>query len=178
MRGILDIYLKNLGTTRYEVSKRSGISEQALSKANKRDPKSYTVKTVELIASAVGKSAGEVLDSLVEIRDCNILYKATTLRELEQKVADKEDEFLVEGEFAKIIKEAKEGQLSEMAQTWFAVGSSGSGTILAWFITELLCIFDKKNNPKTERLKHALSTLYDFYFIDKHTIKLTLKSNI
>lgn len=175
MRGILDIYLKNLGTTRYEVSKKSGISEQALSKANKRDPKSYTVKTVELIASAVEKSAGEVIDGLVEIRDCNILYKATTLRELEQKVADQEDEFLVEGEFAKIVKQAKESQLSETAETWFAVGSRGSGTVLAWFITELLCIFDKKNNPKTERLKHSLSTLYDFEFLDEHTVKLKLK---
>ncbi len=69
MKSVLDTYLKQRGLTRYDVAKATGISEQALSKANRRDPETYTVKTVAKIAQATKQTPGEVLDELIKIRD-------------------------------------------------------------------------------------------------------------
>lgn len=62
MKSILDIYLKEMNVTRYDIAKKTGISEQTLSKANKREPQTYTVKTIEAIAQGVNRTPGEVLD--------------------------------------------------------------------------------------------------------------------
>ncbi len=75
MKSVLDRYLNQRGLTRYDVSKLTGISEQALSKANKRDPETYTVKTIAKIAQATQQTPGTVLDELIKIRDLEEIKK-------------------------------------------------------------------------------------------------------
>ncbi|OFI50543.1 hypothetical protein BG261_01325 [Floricoccus tropicus] len=107
MKNVLDIYLKDNNTNRYEVAKRANISEQTLSKASKRDPETYTAKTLIAIGKGIGATAGQVLDNLLAIRDSGKLYHATNISELRQKVREQEDEFILEGDFKELIQKIK-----------------------------------------------------------------------
>lgn len=62
----IDIFLKDYGKTRYEVSKKTGISEQVLSKANNRNPETYSIKIVEALAQAVGILPEQTLRKLLD----------------------------------------------------------------------------------------------------------------
>lgn len=46
----IDIFFKDYGKTRYKVSKKTGLSEQVLSKANNRNPGTHSIKIVESLA--------------------------------------------------------------------------------------------------------------------------------
>lgn len=65
----IDIFLKDYGKTRYEVSKKTGISEQVLSKANNRNPETYSIKIVESLAQAVGILPEQALRKLLDIKN-------------------------------------------------------------------------------------------------------------
>ena len=68
MNQCMDVFLQKFGLTRYDVSKRTGISQQTLSSANKKDPGSYSVKILSALSDATGISPGEVLDQLLRIQ--------------------------------------------------------------------------------------------------------------
>ncbi|WP_268914143.1 hypothetical protein [Lentilactobacillus sp. SPB1-3] len=61
---MIDEFLKKYDLNRYTVSKISGISESLLSDANKRSLNSLTVKILNALAMATGKTSGEVLDEI------------------------------------------------------------------------------------------------------------------
>lgn len=67
----LQKYLDQQHITKYAVSKLSGISRSTLRDATKdtRKLESQTVKTIEAVAKAVNLSAGDVLNSLIELRE-------------------------------------------------------------------------------------------------------------
>ncbi|KAF1303070.1 helix-turn-helix transcriptional regulator [Enterococcus saccharolyticus] len=175
MKSILDIFLQEQGKTRYEVSKATGISEATLSKANKRSPETYTVKTVATIAQAVNQTPGDVLNQLIQIRDNpNRLYLVTTMTELKQRVKEQEDEFLIQGDFSELLTEVKREQLSETAMLGFQVGSGGQGDTMAWLIMRILNLFGK-NDTDRENLKQDISTLYLISSLDDDKVKLQLK---
>lgn len=65
MKNTLDIFLKQYDMTRYDLSKKANISEQTLSKAAKRDPETYTAKTLIAIGrheSYARRSIGPVIN--------------------------------------------------------------------------------------------------------------------
>ncbi|MBO0452262.1 helix-turn-helix domain-containing protein [Candidatus Enterococcus murrayae] len=173
MKNVLDIFLQKQGLTRYDLSKSAGISEQTLSKASKRDPETYSSKTIIAIAKGTEHSPGEVLDALLQIRDSDELYQVTTLNELLQKVREKEDQFIVKGEFNELLKEIERSRISETAELGFQYGSGGLGTIAVYKILRILNSFG--DETKLENLKQDIGTLYTIEFIDKNNVKLRLK---
>lgn len=175
MRGILDIFLKSKHLTRYDVAKKTGISEQTLSKANRRDPETYSVKTIVTVAEAVEETPGQVLNELIAIRDSDQLYEATTFKELQQKVKSQEEVFLVKGDFRVFLKEVENSRLSESAELGFYLGSSGMGKTTTWYITRILNLFAPASEREKENLKQEIIALYTTEFIDQTTAKSTLK---
>lgn len=71
MKDLLDIYLKQYDTNRYEVSKISGISQQVLSLLNDNDKgsDSYTGRHLKAISMIVGKTPGEVMDEIIKLEN-------------------------------------------------------------------------------------------------------------
>ncbi len=173
MKNILDIFLKQNGMTRYDLSKKVGISEQTLSKASKRDPETYSGKTLMAISRGTDYSPGEVLDQLLTIRDSDLLYIASNLKEIRQKVKEQEDEFIIQGEFNSILKDIKKSSLSEKEQLGFNLGSAGVGTSMVWIINRVLNSFG--SNKEEENLKSDISMLYQIELLNSNEAKLRLK---
>lgn len=173
MKNVLDIFLKQNDMTRYDLSKQVGISEQTLSKASKRDPETYSVKTLVAISSGTGYSPGEVLDKLLAIRDSDIVYVASTLKEIRQKVNEKEDVFIIRGEFSSLMKEIKQSSLSEAEELGFQLGMGGAGSYLVWIINRIINSFG--SNKEEENLKDDIMTLYTIELLNSSEAKLRLK---
>lgn len=171
----MDIFLQKFGLTRYDVSQRTGISQQTLSSANKKDPEGYSGKILNALSAATGISPGEVLDSLIRIKKGNDLYVVRNWDELKLAVDSLKPEFHVLGEFTKIMKEVKSGQLSDTARMGTELGSGGtSGLIesLYYFVHRQL----SGGNMDEEKMKDKVSKLYYIILIDENTVALRLKS--
>ena len=67
--GIIDEYLKKFGLTRYRVVVMTGISQNTLANANRKDASHLSVKTIQALAEASGETPGKVLDSILESED-------------------------------------------------------------------------------------------------------------
>ncbi|MGH2105146.1 hypothetical protein [Aerococcus urinaeequi] len=70
---LLDTYLKQNNTTRYQLSKVSGIPESTWQKVNERDVDGFTVKQIKAIAMVIHKKPTSVLNDLIELD--NLEYK-------------------------------------------------------------------------------------------------------
>ncbi|MFW3576979.1 helix-turn-helix domain-containing protein [Vagococcus fluvialis] len=173
MKNTLDIFLKQYDMTRYDLSKKANISEQTLSKAAKRDPETYTAKTLITIAEGTNHTPGEVLDQLLMIRDSDQLYIASNLKEIKQKVREQEDEFIIRGEFNAILKEIKQSGLSESVQLAFDLGSNGMGSPMVWLINRVMNAMS--GNKEEENLKTDIATIYDIELLNSNEAKLRLK---
>jgi transcriptional regulator with XRE-family HTH domain len=175
MTQCMDIFLQKFGLTRYDVFKRTGISQQTLSSANKKDPSSYSVKILTALSEATGISPGEVLDQLIGICSRKEYFVVRDWEELKIAVDARKERFIVEGEFTEVMKEVKRGQLSDTARLGTELGSGGSVGIiesLYYFVHRQL----SGGNKEEEKLKDQLTTLYHIILLDEHRVELKLKS--
>ena len=67
MKGILDKYIEAYGLTRYQLSKKSGISQTTWFNVNTRPLDRWTVKQVQALAKSTGVASSTVLRKLEEI---------------------------------------------------------------------------------------------------------------
>ncbi|WP_239256706.1 helix-turn-helix domain-containing protein [Listeria ilorinensis] len=65
----LDLFLKNQGMTRYQLSKLSGIRDTSLATINKREVDSFKAGMIKKIAVVFGMTAGQLLDELYRIEE-------------------------------------------------------------------------------------------------------------
>lgn len=175
MNQCMDVFLQKFGLTRYDVSKRTGISQQTLSSANKKDPGSYSVKILSALSDATGISPGEVLDQLLRIQKEEERFVVRNWDELKIAVDAMKERFLVEGEFTEVMKDVKSGQLSDTARLGTELGTGGGVGIieaLYYFVHRQL----SGGNKEEEKLKDRLTSLYHIILLDEHTVELKLKS--
>lgn len=64
---IIDIYAKNHDTTRYQISKISGIAQTTLANFKNKSVDRLTVKTVMALALGTHTKPGDTLDELIKI---------------------------------------------------------------------------------------------------------------
>lgn len=86
---------------------------------------------------------------------------------------EKEEEFLVEGDFRELLKEIEGSRVSETAELGFQLGSGGSGTVLAQAVLRVMNFFEE--DTKLENLKQDIAQLYTIEFINEEEAKLRLK---
>jgi len=171
----MDIFLQKFGMTRYDVFKKTGISQQTLSSANKKDPKSYSGKILMALSEATGISPGEVLDSILRIQQNNDLYLVYNWAEMKTALETLQPKFYVKGEFTKIMREVKSGQLSDTGRMGTELGSSGTSGIIEelvyWIHRQV-----KGGNKEEEKIKDRISKLYQIVLVDESTVMLQLIS--
>ena len=171
----IDIFLKEFNTTRYEVSKITGISEQTLSKANNRDASTYSIKLVECLAKATGILPEEVLRKLLDIKNKNVLYVATNANEVQQALTASAKEFIVKGEMNVVAKEVRESDVSEDAKFIVNAGTFGGASFIYWLM-HIISNMSKKDDEKfINNIKFKIITYYDVEPIDSYSARLTLK---
>lgn len=171
----MDVFLQKFGITRYDVHKRTGISQQTLSSANKKDPEAYSGKILTALSQATGISPGDVLDALIRIKTKDEVFMVRNWEELKIALAARKPEFHVMGEFTEIMKEVKSGQLSDTARMGTELGTGGGvGLIesLYYFVHRQL----SGGNKEEEKIKDQVSKLYHIILLDEHTVALRLRS--
>lgn len=67
MAGILDKYIEAYGLTRYQLAKKSGISQTTWFNVNTRPLDRWTVKQVQALAKSTGVESSTALRKLEEI---------------------------------------------------------------------------------------------------------------
>ena len=67
MAGILDKYIEAYGLTRYQLAKKSSISQTTWFNVNARPLDRWTVKQVQALAKCTGVTSSEALQKLEEI---------------------------------------------------------------------------------------------------------------
>ncbi len=171
----MDVFLQKFGLTRYDVWKMTGISQQTLSKANRKTSNDYSGKVLKALSEATGISPGEVLDSIFRIEKDKELFIVHDFEELRRAYKDQMPEFYVKGNFVEVMKEVKSGQLSDTARMGTELGSGGSSGII-----EALYYFAynhlKGGDVKQEKLKDDITKLYYIIMLDEETALLRLKS--
>ena len=171
----MDVFLQKFGITRYDVHKRTGISQQTLSSANKKDPEAYSGKILTALSQATGISPGDVLDALIRIKKKDEVFIVRNWEELKIALEARKPEFHVIGEFTEIMKEVKSGQLSDTARMGTELGTGGGvGLIesLYYFVHRHL----SGGNKEEEKIKDQVSKLYHIILLDEHTVALRLRS--
>lgn len=171
----MDVFLQKFGLTRYDIWKMTGISQQTLSKANRKTPNEYSGKVLKALSEATGISPGDVLDAIFRIEKDKELFIVHDFDELSKVYKDRMPEFYVKGDFIEVMKEVKSGQLSDTARMGTELGSGGgSGIIesLYYFAYRQL----KGGNIKQEKLKDDITKLYYIILLDEETVLLRLKS--
>ena len=171
----IDVFLQKFGITRYDVHKRTGISQQTLSSANKKDPETYSGKILTALSQATGISPGDVLDALIRIKNKDEVFIVRNWEELKIALEARKPEFHVIGEFTEIMKEVKSGQLSDTARMGTELGTRGGvGLIesLYYFVHRQL----SGGNKEEEKIKDQVSKLYHIILMDEHTVALRLRS--
>lgn len=151
--GILDIYLQRNGKKRYDVFKETGVSQQLLSSANKKNVNSYSVKTIQAIAKTVQKSEGDVLNELLTLEKEDATFEAFNANDLLLAFDHKEPSIFIRGEFKTEIEQLAETQLSETETLGIELGSEGTANILAEGFNQLAKLFHNKNYEHDEQKK-------------------------
>lgn len=115
----------------------------------------------------------EELEKLANIRTSDELLEVTHVAELRQKVKEQKEEFIVKGDFRKLMKDIKQSQVSEAAEIGFELGSGGLGTLIAQGVLRIINFFAE--DTKLENLKQDIGRLYTIDFINENEVKLRLK---
>lgn len=115
----------------------------------------------------------EELEKLANIRTSEELLEVTHVAELRQKVKEQKEEFIVKGDFRKLMKDIKQSQVSEAAEIGFELGSGGLVTLIAQGVLRIINFFAE--DTKLENLKQDIVRLYTIDFINENEVKLRLK---
>lgn len=97
-----------------------------------------------------------------------------TKAELAVELDKKTDEIIVEGDFSQNIAEIKKGQLNEVDQLGFALGSDGIGILVEYGISTLLDVFDP-TAKEDKKIRKQIERLYTIKRLTQESFLLHLK---
>lgn len=147
---ILDIYLQRNGVKRYDVYKKTGVSQQTLASAGKKSIDHYSTKILKAVAETLDKTPGTVLDELFQLEKENPIFVAHNAEELLLAFKNKEEQIIIKDEFCKTVRNFAKNQLSETETLGLELGGAGVLTILSTAILALLDKFSDGTNEEKE----------------------------
>ena len=169
----LDLYLRKNNCKRYDVHKKTGVSQQLLSNHTKRSVEKYSGKVLIAIANTINKTPGDVLNDLLALEKENPAFEAYNPSELLLGLNEQWDYIVIKGAYGKEIYNIMKGQLYETETLGFELGSGGSITILTSAIEAVRSLFsncDKANREIEKQLR-----LYKLSSMSDDVVFLTLK---
>ena len=167
MKNVLDIYLKENGTNRTKLAKKSNISERELKKLTRKDPENYSADIMVAISQEVGATPGQILDRMLVIRNSDLLYHATTMDEFVEKIDEQEDEFILDGNFTQFVNKIE--NIIEFENRYvsgnlmYPVYGSGNS-----FLYELFKKLTIRNNKEMEKLEKKILFNYKMKTLNDH----------
>lgn len=153
----LDLYLQRNNSKRYEIYKKTGVSQQLLATHTKKKVENYSNKVILALAEALGKTPGTVLDELLTLEKENPAFEAYNPEELLTALQFKYDKIIIKGAYCKEIYKLMKSQLSETESMGFELGSGGVATVLAYAINAARDLFSNSDKVTKEIERKIIS---------------------
>ncbi|WP_300381680.1 helix-turn-helix domain-containing protein [Clostridium sp.] len=169
----LDLYLQRNNYKRYDVYKKTGVSQQLLSTHTNKEVEKYSSKVLIALAETLNKTPGTVLDELIALEKENPAFEAFNPAELLIGLKYKYDIIIIRGVYCKEIYKLMKGNLSETESMGFELGSHGVATIFAYAITATRELFT--NSDKIENDINRKLILYKLEEVSEDKVTLKLK---
>lgn len=169
----LDLYLRKNNCKRYDVHKKTGVSQQLLSNHTKRSIEKYSGKVLIAIANTLDKTPGDVLNELLALERENPAFEAYNPDELLLGLNEQWDYIVIKGAYGKEIYNIMKGHLSETETLGFELGSNSCITVLVSAIETVMDLFS--NSDKTSREIEKKLKLYKLNSMSDDVVFLTLK---
>ena len=168
----LDLYLQRNNSKRYEVYKKTGVSQQLLSTHTNKKIENYSNKVIVALAEALDKTPGTVLDELLALEKENPAFEAYNPEQLLTALQFKYDRIIIKGAYCKEIYKLMQGQLSETESMGFELGSGGVATVLAYAINAARDLFGNSDKVSKEIERKIISYKLESASEENVTIKL------
>lgn len=169
----LDLYLQRNNCKRYDVYKKTGVSQQLLSTHTNKGVEKYSSKVLIALAETLNKSPGTVLDELIALERENPAFEAFNPTELSIGLKYKYDTIIIRGAYCNEIYKLMKGHLSENESMGFELGSHGIATIFAYAITTAKDLFSNSDKIESEIDRKLIS--YKLEEISEYKLILRLK---
>ena len=143
---LIDSYLQRNGLKRYDVAKRSGISQQVLSNAKNKLALELPMSVVAAIATSVGKTPGAVLDELVELEHEDHTFEALDMERFVIALESQEQYIIIKGPALDEIRPMVEGQVSTLQKDLNEFGWRGG----SWFVSAVSFAQNKLSRSDAE----------------------------
>ncbi len=168
----LDLYLQKNNSKRYEVYKKTGVSQQLLATHTTKKIENYSNKVIMALAKSLGKTPGTVLDELLDLAKENPAFEAYNPTELLMALDYKYDIIIIKGAYCKEIYKLMKSQLSETESMGFELGSAGVATVLAYAINAARDLFSNSDKVTKEIERKIVSYKLENSSEENVTIKL------
>lgn len=169
----LDLYLQRNNSKRYDVYKKTGISQQLLATHTKKKVESYSNKVILALAEALEKTPGTVLDELLALEKENPAFEAYNPSELLKALEFKYDKIIIKGAYCKEIYKLMKSQLSETESMGFELGSGGVASVLAYAINAARDLFSNSDKVTKEIERRIIS--YKLENASEENVSIKLK---
>ena len=167
----LDLYLQRNNSKRYDIYKKTGVSQQLLSTHTNKKIEKYSNKIIMALAEALNKTPGTVLDELIALEKENPAFEAFNPSELLIVLEYKYDIIIIKGAYCNEIYKLMKGQLSETESMGFELGSAGGATVLAYAINMVRDLFSNSDKVQKEIERKIIS----YKLVEASQEQLTLK---
>ena len=168
----LDLYLQRNNIKRYDVYKKTGISQQLLATHTNKKIEKYSNKVIMALGETLEKTPGTVLDELLAIEKENPAFEAYNPTELLTALEFKYDKIIIKGAYCREIYKLMKGQLSETESMGFELGSAGVATVLAYAINAARDLFSNTDKVTKEIERKVISYKLESASEDEVTIRL------
>ena len=169
----LDLYLQRNSSKRYEIYKKTGISQQLLATHTKKKVENYSNKVILALAEALEKTPGTVLDELLALEKENPAFEAYNPSELLKALEFKYDKIIIKGAYCKEIYKLMKSQLSETESMGFELGSGGVASVLAYAINAARDLFSNSDKVTKEIERRIIS--YKLENASEENVSIKLK---
>ena len=168
----LDLYLQRNNCKRYDVYKKTGVSQQLLSTHTNKEIGKYSSKVLIALAETLNKTPGTVLDELIALERENPAFEAFNPSELLIGLKYKYDTIIIRGAYCNEIYKLMKGHLSENESMGFELGSHGVATIFDYAITAARDLFSNSDKIENEIDRKLIAYKLKGISEDKLTLKL------
>ena len=169
----LDLYLHTHNIKRYDIHKKTGISQQLLATHKNKKVEKFSGKVLIAIADTLGKTPGDVLNELLALEQLNPAYEVYNPDELLAGLKAKYDYILIKGAYFKEVKQIMDSHLSENDRLGVELGGTGAISLLIYAIDIVKDLFS--NSDKTQKEIDKKLNLYTVKKVTDEGLLLSLK---
>ena len=171
----LDFYLQKHNCKRYDVHKKTGISQQLLATHKNKQVEKFSGKVLIAIADTLDKTPGDVLNELLALEKLNPAYEVYNPNELLEGLKSKYEYILIKGAYFKEVQQIMDTHLSENDRLGVELGGTGAISLFIYAIDAVKDLFS--NSDKTQKEIDKKLNLYKVKKITDEGLLLSLKQS-